>query len=70
MESTFPTRREPPIAMMRHLNPIPIALLLSGGILVIVGMKTGGSMGRVESIGGEIFMVLGLLWIAMTKLRG
>ena len=54
---------------MRNLNPIPIALLLSGCILVIVGMKSEPSMGRVESMGGEILMVIGLLWIAATKLR-
>jgi uncharacterized membrane protein len=54
---------------MRNLNPIPIALLLSGCILVIVGMKSEVNVGRVETIGGEIFMVIGLLWIAATKLR-
>jgi hypothetical protein len=55
---------------MRNLNPIPIALLIAGAILLIIGMKSEIKMGRVESIGGEIFMVIGLLWIAVTKFRG
>ena len=55
---------------MRNLNPIPVALLVSGCILLIVGMNSEVKMGRVESMGGEIFMVIGLLWIAVTKFRG
>lgn len=54
---------------MRNLNAIPIALLLSGSILLIVGLKSGTSMGRIESICGEVFMLLGLAWIAVTKWR-
>ena len=54
---------------MRNLNAIPIALLLSGCILLVVGMKSGASMGRVEFMAGEAFMVVGLLWIAVTKFR-
>jgi len=56
-------------ATMRNLNPLPIALLLSGSILLIVGLKSGGGMGRIESIGGESFMLVGLLWIAAIKFR-
>ena len=55
---------------MRHLHPVPIALLLSGSILLLVGIKSGGGMGRIECMGGEAFMVVGLLWIAFTKFRG
>jgi hypothetical protein len=62
----MPVKRK---ANMRNLNPVPIALLLSGSILLIVGLKSGGDMGRIESIGGEIFMVIGLVWIAVTKFR-
>jgi uncharacterized membrane protein len=56
-------------SIMRNLNPVPIALLLAGSILVIVGIKSGGGMGRIESIAGEFFMALGLIWIATTKFR-
>jgi len=61
-----PVERE---SHMRNLDPVPIALLLSGTILFIVGLKTGGSMGRVELIAGEIFMLVGILWIGIKKLR-
>jgi hypothetical protein len=54
---------------MRNMNPIPIALLVSGAVLLMIGVKTGGSMGRVESIGGEIFMLVGLAWVALVKFR-
>jgi hypothetical protein len=55
---------------MRNLKATPIALLVSGAILLMIGVKTGGSMGRVESIGGEVFMLVGLAWVAIVKFRG